>query len=107
MKISDVHIENMHVRADGHDMPLIIAEPRIVHLSKTFGSAENITLKNVVVEGKKGNFRGEVWLRGQSEKYKITDITVENAIYFGKKKTADDKDVFIGNFTENINIFKK
>ena len=107
MCIEDFEIDGLHIRSNGKDMPLLLAEPRVVHCSKDYGTAKNCTIKNVVVEGKKGKFRGEVWLRGQSEKYKITDITVENAVYFGKKKTADDKDVFIGNFTENINIFKK
>lgn len=107
MKISDVHIENMHVRADGRDMPLIIAEPRIVHLSKTFGSAQNITLKNVVVEGTKGNFRGQVWVAGQNENATIENVKVENVSYFGKKQTTENKLIHVGGYTKNISIFEK
>ena len=107
MTISDFEIDGLYIRSNGEDMPLLIAEPRKVYHDPDMGCIENCTIKNVVVEGKKGNFRGEVWVRGKSQKYYAKDITVENAVYFGKKKTADDKDVFIGDFTENINIFKK
>ena len=107
MPIEDVEIDGLHIRSNGGDMPLLIANPRIVHCAKTYGNAKGCTIKNVVVEGHKGNFRGEVWIAGRDDKHTIEDITVENAVYFGKKKTADDKDVYVGPFTKNINIFKK
>ena len=107
MKISDFEIDGLNIRSNGNDMPLLIAEPRKVFHDPDMGCVENCTIKNVVVEGKKGKFRGEVWIRGRSEKYYAKNISVENAIYFGKKKTANDKDVFVGEYTENINVFKK
>ena len=105
--IENVEIDGLHIRSNGKDMPLLIANPRKSYYAKTFGRADGCKIKNVFVTGKKGKFRGEVWIAGRSPEHTIKNVSVENAVYFGKKKTADDKDVFVGEYTENINIFKK
>ena len=64
-------------------------------------------MRNIVVEGKKGKFRGEVFVEGGDDSHMVSNISVENAVYFGEKKKADDKDVYVGPYTNNIKIFKK
>ena len=105
--IEDISFENIHIRSNGTDMPLLIVNPRKVHCSKTFGVARNCKMRNIVVEGKKGKFRGEVFVEGGDDSHLVSNISVSNATYFGEKKKADDKDVFVGPYTENIKIFKK
>ena len=107
MTIENVEIDGLHIRSNGGDMPLLIAQPRIVHCSKTYGNAKGCTIKNVVVDGKKGAFRGEVFIDGRDDVHSIKDVNIENVKYFGKKLTPDYKHIFIGKFTENINLFNK
>ena len=64
-------------------------------------------MRNIVVEGKKGKFRGEVFVEGGDDSHMVSNITVSNVTYFGEKKKAYDKDVFVGPYTENIKIYKK
>ena len=107
MPIENVEIDGLHIRSNGGDMPLLIAQPRIVHCAKTYGNAKGCTIKNVVVDGKKGKFRGEVFIDGRDDVHSIKDITIENAVYFGKKLTPSYKHIFVGKHTENINLFLK
>ena len=105
--IENISFDNIHIRSNGTDMPLLIVNPRKVHCSKTFGIARNCKMRNIVVEGKKGKFRGEVFVEGGDDSHMVSNISVENAVYFGEKKKADDKDVYVGPYTNNIKIFKK
>ena len=46
MPIEKVEIDGLHIRSNGGDMPLLIAQPRIVHCAKTYGNAKGCTIKN-------------------------------------------------------------
>ena len=105
--IENFEVDGLHIRSNGDDMSLLVAKTHPVHNSSKCGNMKNCKIKNVHITGKKGKFRGEVFIEGKDENYKITDVSVENVYYFGKKKTFPDKDVHIGPYTENIKIFKK
>ncbi len=107
MPIENFSVNGLYIRSNGGDMPLLIAQPRETYFVKKCGSVKNCFIKNVVVDGVKGNFRGEVFIEGTDEQHKVSGIKVENVKYFGKKLTPDYPHIHIGKFTENINVFKK
>ena len=107
MTIENFLVDGLYIRSNGEDMSLLVAKPQTVHHTNTCGRLKGCKIRNVHVDGTKGSFRGEVWIEGKDEQHNVSDVSIEKVYYFGKKKTFPDKDVHIGPYTENINIFKK
>ncbi len=111
MPISDMFFENIHIRSNGEDYPLLTAIPQTVRYPafapcKIEGSVSNCSVRDVVVEGKKGKFNGEVYIVGKSPDCSVKNITLSNFVYFGKKQTSETIKNYIGDFSENIKLLK-
>ena len=110
MPITDVEFENMTVRSSGKDAHVIFAQPRIVMYGDVrakgakgeFGRIENCSFKNVKVVGKKGAFKGAIFVDGQDDAHKVKNFTVENAEYFGAPITHQSPNVHISKWTESV-----
>lgn len=104
MPMTNMHFDGIHIRSNGEDMPLMIANPRITNYrgSKTAGRVADITIKNVKVTGKKGAFKGMIYAKGRDAEHDVKNITLENINYFGEKIKQDSPSVFIGEHTSNI-----
>ncbi|MBO5255541.1 MAG: hypothetical protein J6B07_06930 [Opitutales bacterium] len=109
MKISDVHFENIEIRSNGKDMFLLIAKPRLVSGIRgisTAGSIENCSINNVDVYGKKGHFKGEIYVEGFGENNSVKNLKVSKVTHFNKEKTSKNQKFFIGKHTKNIKILQ-
>ena len=117
--IRDFLFEDIRVHSDGHDNLLVLAEPRICgcffpngtgnpydttgYLDKyvTGGCLDGITFRNVAVTGEKGEYRGEIVVRGHSATETVRSIRFENVTRFGERVTAKSPDVLVEN-AENV-----
>ncbi len=117
MKISDVHFENIQIRANGEDMPILIAKPRLISGyfdTKTAGSIENCSIKNVSVTGQKtakipytdkySSYNGEIYIEGFGAKNKVKNLVVEDISFFGKKSSSATHKIKLGDFIENVKV---
>ena len=119
MTIRDFLFEDIRVQSDGHDNLLVLAEPRVCgcffpngtgnpydttsYLDKyvTGGSLDGITFRNVAVTGVRGDYRGEIVVRGHSKTETVRNIRFENVTRFGERVTAMSPDVLVEN-AENV-----
>ena len=103
------------MHSDGHDNLLVLAESRITgcffpngtgnpydttsYLDKyvTGGSLDGITFRNVAVTGEKGEYRGEIVVRGRSATETVRNIRFENVTRFGELVTGKSPDVLVEN----------
>lgn len=117
LKISDVRFEDLHVRSDGSDMPLVIAEPRLTWCSrigpgydpysgkverefyKTGGSIDGVTFRRMTVDGEKGEFHGIVHAKGRSPTEAVSNLRFEDCTRFGEPLTAKSPHVTVGEFS--------
>ncbi len=108
MTIKNMHFDGIHIRSSGQDWPVFTAISQIVPYrgNKLPGYIENCSIKNVVVEGKKGNFKGEVYIDAVNPNYHVKDITVENFTYFGEKLNKNTLKNFVGKNAKNVKILE-
>lgn len=117
LKISDVLFEDLHVRSDGTDMPLVIAEPRLTRcfrigsgsdpysgkvereFYKTGGSVDGVTFRRMTVDGVKGAFHGIVHAKGRSPSEAVSNLRFVNCVRFGEPLTAKSPYVTVGEFS--------
>ena len=113
MPLLDMHFENIDIRADGRDFHLIVAESRIVSCGAVreldhageHGAIKNITFKNINVSGKKrGNWKGTIYINGQTPEASVENLKIENVKYFGEKITEKSPCVIIGKNTKNVSV---
>jgi len=104
MPMTNMYFDGIDIRSNGEDMPVVIANPRIVDYkdTKTAGNIADCLVKNVTVHGKKGDFKGLIYVLGKDSTHNVKNLTIENFTYFGEKIKQDCKSVFIGDFSENI-----
>ena len=118
LRISDLLFEDLRVRSNGTDMPLVIAEPRVTRCFfpgsehdpytgraqfeyyKTGGSVENVTFRRMSVAGERGAFRGVVHAQGRSPTETVRGLRFEDCTRLGAPLTAQSPDVTIGAFAE-------
>ena len=59
----------------------------------------------IEVYGKKGSWKGEIYMLGRDKDHMVENITLENVKYFGEKITKDSPCVnIVPDFTKNIVI---
>lgn len=110
MPMHNISFENITVRSNGNDMCMLIANPRKIKLaihadSDKAGRVFDCSLKNVKVYGKKGKFRGTIFIDGVDENSFVKNLTLENIEYFGEKIDANYKHFELGkNNTSGITI---
>lgn len=106
MPMGDMNFENITVRSDGRDMPILIANPRTTEYLKNTkpGLVKNCSFKNIKVIGKKGDFRGQIFLAGAGEDSKVSNMQFENIEYFSEKQNENSTSFEIGDFTEEISV---
>ena len=122
MTIRNFLFEDIRVHSDGHDNLLVLAEPRICscffkdatgnpysttgHIDKytTGGCLDGITFRNVSVDGVKGDYRGEIVVRGHSAGETVRNISFESMSRFGERVRFASPDVLVEN-AENV-IFR-
>jgi len=106
MPISDMSFENIFVRSDGRDMPLVIVNPRVTDYLENSepGSVENCRFSNIKVFGKKKDFRGEIFIEGARADRRVSNVSFENIEYFGEKLKKDSAPFEIGKFTDAISV---
>ncbi len=112
MPMYDMHFENIHIRSNGLDYPIFTAIPQTVlypHFApcKINGNISDCSVRNVIVEGKKGKFNGEIYIVGKSPEGKVKNIKLSNFTYFGKKQTAETIKHHVEGNVENISILKE
>ncbi len=112
MPITDMHFRNIHIRSNGLDYPIFTAIPQTVlypHFApcKINGSISDCSVRNVIVEGKKGNFNGEIYIFGKSPEGKVKNIKLSKFTYFGVKQTPETIKHHVEGNVENISILKK
>lgn len=104
MVISDVEIDGITIRANRKECNLLIANPRIVHYTKTYGIAENCVIKNVNVFGDPRGFKGTIFVEGVNDKYHANNIKLENINYFDTKITKESECVHHGEYANGFEI---
>lgn len=106
MLIDDCQFENFTVYSDGTEMILLMAKPMRcsygAHKEPDPGTLKNCSFKNISLVGKKGDFKGLIFLAGESEKWSVTGLTFENVQYFGERITRESPCVHCGNHVSNI-----
>ena len=113
MPILDMHFENITINSNGKDMVLLNALPRDIFYAeqKGYGRIENISIKNIIVEGlksyKKETFNGEICIIGKDSSHDVKNVKVENLTYFGEKKTPENLKIHIGDYASGIDILGK
>lgn len=118
LKISDVLFDGLRVRSDGTDMPLVIAEPRVTETFftgtganpydgqakfekyTTGGSVDGVVFRNCSVEGRRGVFKGAVYLNGRSGREAVRNVRFVGCARFGEPISAQSSDVHVGRFAE-------
>ena len=118
LRISDVLFEDLRVRSDGTDMPLVIAEPRVTRCFKlgdgsdpysgemtfdeytTGGSVDWAVFRRLTVVGERGAFRGIVHAAGRSPSESVRGLRFEDCARFDTPLTAQSPNVTIGAFAE-------
>ena len=110
MPMRNVSFENITVRSNGNDMCMLIANPRKIKLaihadSDKAGKVFDCSLKNFKVYGKKGGFKGTIFIDGVDENSFVKNLSLENFDYFGEKIGADYKHFELGkNNTSGVSI---
>ena len=110
MPMRNVSFENITVRSNGNDMCMLIANPRKIKLtihadSDKAGKVFDCSLKNFKVYGKKGGFKGTIFIDGVDENSFVKNLSLENFEYFGEKIGADYKHFELGkNNTSGVSI---
>ena len=117
LRISDVLFEDVRVRSDGTDMPLVIAEPRLTRCFEpgsgdpcsgkanyecytSGGCVEGVTFRRLAVDGERGAFRGVVHARGRSPSEYVAGLRFEDCTRFGAPLAASSPGVEVGEFAE-------
>lgn len=117
MVMKNFTFENIKIRSDGVDVPVVVAVPRVIDFydfhkfRKSPGSIRDCKFKNISVFGKKSGltltrekskFVGTLWFKGYDASHTVENMSFENITYFGKKITKDSPNVRIEEFTSNI-----
>ena len=124
MLISDLLFEDIRVHADGPFVflkassdicvgPAILGlQPQnyshvysIADLTKykypAGGSLKDVVFKNISIEGDPSVSRGDIYIKGRSEKESIGTMTFENVTFFGKPvNESDAHTLFIGDYSK-------
>lgn len=110
MLISNCRFENMRIYSDGRNNMIFAAikamRTRGPDSNKVFykkaGSLDNVTFKDISVEGSRDNFTGSIILEGRSEKESLHRLTFDNVRYFGKKIDSSLEDFMITNYVDYV-----
>jgi hypothetical protein len=100
MVMEDCHFEDIRVRSNGEDILMLMAKPMRcsygIHKNPEPGTLRNCSFKNIQVVGEQGNFRGLLYMLGDSPKHSVSRLLFENLTYFGQPVTQDSPCVQIG-----------
>ena len=109
--ISDIHFKNIRIHADQYNTILLEAKSCLTGDPATKGgyyvhggSVRNVSVRNIEVYGNPSAFTGEIWLEGHAADENISQISMKNIRYFGKRIT-DSSPVFVKKqFVSDIRI---
>lgn len=120
--VSDLIFEDIRIHADGRFIFLkassdVCVGPGVLglkpqHYSHVYsitdlskckypaaGTLDNVIFRNVSVSGDASVARGDIYIKGRSEKENIGNITFDNVTFFGKPvKDSDNKTLYIGDY---------
>ena len=77
-----------------------------IHKNPEPGTLRNCSFKNIQVVGKQGNFRGLLYMLGDSPKHRVSRLLFENLTYFGRPVTQDSPCVQIGPHVADV-VFRQ
>ncbi len=108
MVMEQCRFENFRVRSSGDDIVMLMAKPMSCSY-RTFknpepGSIRNCSFKNIEVYGEEGNFRGLLYLLGNSEKHDVSGMVFEDVTYFGRPILQNSPSVEIGPFVGDVHF---
>lgn len=110
MMMEDCHFENIRVRSSGQDMVVLMAKPMRCSYGSFKnpepGTLRNCSFKNIAVHGEQGDFRGLLYLLGDSEKHDVSGMVFEGITYFGRPVTQDSPCVQIGPYVSGVSFRK-
>ncbi len=113
LTMENFHFDGIEIRSSGLNYSTIVlgshrtsyGEARILGKLQPYGRIKNCSFKNIEVYGKKGSWKGEIYMLGRDKDHMVENITLENVKYFGEKITKDSPCVnIVPDFTKNIVI---
>lgn len=106
MLMEDCHFGDFRIRSDGGDMNVLMAKPmRCIygeHKTPEPGILRNCSFTNVQVVGEPGEFKGLLYMLGDSEKHHVRGMRFKNIRYFDQPITANSPSVSIGQFAADV-----
>ncbi len=103
MKLEDAVFENFRINGEGQK-ELIRLRPTINQYMRTKvpGHINNITFKNISVEGKEGPYT--IQLIGADEEHNVSGITLSGISILGKKIRKDSRNLLIDKYVYGLKI---
>lgn len=106
MLMEDCHFEDFRIRSDGGDMNVLMAKPMRCtygeHKNPEPGILRNCSFTNIQVFGQPGEFKGLLYMLGDSEKHHVRGMRFKNIQYFDQPITANSPSVSIGQFVTDV-----
>lgn len=110
MLMEDCHFENVRIRSSGEDMIVLMAKPMSCHYGSIQnpepGALRNCSFKNIQVDGRQGDFRGLLFMLGDSPKHNVSELLFNHVTYFGQPITKNSPCVQIGPHVAGVTFRK-
>ncbi len=105
MPIEDLTFENIRIHSDGSPQNVFIAQTLSQNYEKTTtpGSITNCTVKNLIVSGETGTFKGGIQLDASAVGGKIDKINFYRFTYFGKQ-IGEDFEHYLNQEASNVSF---
>lgn len=106
--MENCHFEKLRVRSSGEDIVMLMAKPMRCSYgpfkNPEPGTLRNCSFQDIAVHGEKGDFRGLIYMLGDSEKHSVSGMSFERVSYFGQPVLQDSSHVEMGPFVSDVSF---